>query len=670
MARMLQPAALGMPGIIQRPVSAACDVARKVMGVSLHLPFHLSGVSRFLPTTSLHPNLSSSSTSEDAATMLPHAFKEEVAEALIGLVDDELLPKVEARAFEAMRVFIEALRPEIMVAVSTHDLIVGGMEALRVHPRSTLKRTAWMGVDSALAFGRSIGRRVSSNGRIDKVGKENTPYDVLEYIARDLNWSPRLKHALAVHYLSTGADEVMTEHLVPALKSLEKLPHRMRVYKIIQVIMRYYKYQLEQLPDVVALADSYADPENKIVFLENLYSKGKRPFADYVLRTLKLLEKAGVGDADRKKLLWQVVVDMKYTTDIFPSVKSLSRGIILLGVERVLEFFQGMDIEANVQYEILESFLDPENFEFETLKAFDLAVGHMKRNGELSDPTTRVERIRAKAAQINEEREDRILARLSKSLDREFSLYPELDEFTPGLVEKYGDRYSEIKAKMDELGITVLDRFGKAEVAQEIILNRTNPDPNDTRPVAVVLMAKDDHNNALRQYARINLPGLIERYRVVYYETDSFDNFEDQFWTGIEQNPSLVIVGAHGSQESAALGHESFMRRMVAGTDRLLSLDNIPILTPAASLMAGVHMLLLSCSLASGGENAVNVANTFSYTFPETTIQAMMVPGNADRHAYDEDGRLVDANLTVPSYIINHSERRYERVDSKIRWTI
>ncbi|MFH1361089.1 MAG: DUF4116 domain-containing protein [bacterium] len=207
-------------------------------------------------------------------------------------------------------------------------------------------------------------------------------------------------------------------------------------------------------------------------------------------------------------------------------------------------------------------------------------------------------------------------------------------------------RYQEVCSDLRELDLDPARfrqrfRYFSLSQIQEIIDNRRTIRP-DNRPVAVVVTARSDWNNAFQNSETIEL--LQRGYRVVPYEarqdTDLYQAIRE---VGESQPISLLVIEGHGNPSSTEfddndidaeetdmldLSDEQEMR----GLDRFMAEDSI--------------IVVSSCSTAQGGREGDNVANMLGRVFPTSTIYAPRNDFSSLRFEFDGEDRVVGAQLS------------------------
>ncbi|MCC6806733.1 MAG: hypothetical protein IT381_04875 [Deltaproteobacteria bacterium] len=212
------------------------------------------------------------------------------------------------------------------------------------------------------------------------------------------------------------------------------------------------------------------------------------------------------------------------------------------------------------------------------------------------------------------------------------SIKPELRERILAQHPEIAKARADIVAQAKGVGITQLGRFAGIDVLREVIKNRTTPDVNDPRPLAVVVYPKDDHNGAFESAnAREDLKALSVTHRLVFIEARNDADAVAGIKAATKNRPTgLLILGAHGAPTAMewSKGNDA-----VAGskTFKKGELD--------AALAPGATVILESCSTGSGRFDQLNMANFFSWLMPSATVHAPTKPV-ATELSLDASGRL------------------------------
>lgn len=207
---------------------------------------------------------------------------------------------------------------------------------------------------------------------------------------------------------------------------------------------------------------------------------------------------------------------------------------------------------------------------------------------------------------------------------------------TPAAREQ-GERLRELR---ESLNLDLLGRFDTPEAMEEILENRRAPEAVDHRPLAVVILSKDDWNGAFKVP---NYAALTEGYRVLYYEADDDTDIRAAVLEATtSQKASLLVVGGHGERERLALGASDprFGEVNEDEADYLDLTDRADLEGLSARTEAGAHVVLLSCSNGEGRGAVENVANLVAAAFPAQTIWSSTTPSNL-QWELDEQGLFV-----------------------------
>lgn len=197
---------------------------------------------------------------------------------------------------------------------------------------------------------------------------------------------------------------------------------------------------------------------------------------------------------------------------------------------------------------------------------------------------------------------------------------------------EYANVYNRIKVDMtNKYGFTRFDRFGHlgrflvegedTSVFKEICQNRENIRQRDPRPIAVIIVAKYDWNNAFtNQGTARKLMG--SGYRVLYFEAGTDGEIIDAIReSSTNTKISVLIIGGHGKREAVYLtggsNNENNYLDVYHDRNKLADVDNC--------LTDGAVIILDSCSTGDGGESEDNVMNLIYYSLTGFTKKKMTV---------------------------------------------
>lgn len=215
-------------------------------------------------------------------------------------------------------------------------------------------------------------------------------------------------------------------------------------------------------------------------------------------------------------------------------------------------------------------------------------------------------------------------------------------------------RCEAVEKRLAELGFKkIADRISRFSTIEELIRNRTTPDENDPRPLAVVVFGTADWNKAFENNA---IDELLKGYRVVYHEVSTEGGAINALQEATAKRAaSLLIIGGHGTQGETQLGGGLFWpwqreeRNLDLSDEEQLRRANI-----GKMVGPGAHVILESCSTGQGRDKENNMANMLHRLMPQATIHAPTEPaavqivldehGHFDRVRYDRD----DIEYRVP----------------------
>lgn len=222
-----------------------------------------------------------------------------------------------------------------------------------------------------------------------------------------------------------------------------------------------------------------------------------------------------------------------------------------------------------------------------------------------------------------------------------------------------------------ELGLEFVHRI-PPQHRMEVIQNRHNLKP-DGRPLAVLVMARGDHNGAFYLSDEIFEGLMTHNHRVVYYEAENDRDLVKclKAGTGLgtanEQKAQVLVFGGHGSQSSLHLERYERPQKKNQG---MLEPDDEEMLKRSgvsATLADGGQIVLDSCSNGKGCETAdgkegrpLNMANFMRRIFPqakEKGIWSAQESYGPIEFKFNDDNELIEVEYPVPSYQANLGRR-------------
>lgn len=232
----------------------------------------------------------------------------------------------------------------------------------------------------------------------------------------------------------------------------------------------------------------------------------------------------------------------------------------------------------------------------------------------------------------------------------------------PDIVANHDD----LAARLAALGISKLPERLEAvnaafatRVLMDLISNRENEDPQDTRPVAVVVYPKADHNNAYDYNPYLHR--ITVAYRVMYYEADSDQDMIDAIKQATKhQKASLVFLAGHGMQHGMAFGGgiEGALLPSVA----MLDVFDAKKLKSIANRLAKNCLLVLdSCTAGAGRDALFNLANVVAKAIPHAWIFASTISSQFMDVELDKDNKVVRP-IFSNEYDLDQEEQVYEIV--------
>ncbi|MCC7383309.1 MAG: DUF4116 domain-containing protein [Deltaproteobacteria bacterium] len=197
----------------------------------------------------------------------------------------------------------------------------------------------------------------------------------------------------------------------------------------------------------------------------------------------------------------------------------------------------------------------------------------------------------------------------------------EITEAFPALAHRYDD----VRRDLDRLGISKLERFHDDwPLLKTIIENRAGGRTDDPRPVAVMIYAKEDYNDALTVNSAKD---LSRHYRVMYYEASSLGGLTDALHDAtLHRRASILEIAGHGSPSLLALGAPDPANKGPRGPgSAYLKQEDGRLLANARAgsrVLPGGHVVLKSCLNAEGTDLLENVANTVGQIFRHAHVEA------------------------------------------------
>lgn len=231
-------------------------------------------------------------------------------------------------------------------------------------------------------------------------------------------------------------------------------------------------------------------------------------------------------------------------------------------------------------------------------------------------------------------------------------LLDELENQKPGTKEKLFNKdptlrflYNRLQQQLKIAKIEHAERIPGGTALHAILRNRLDPDPEDDRPVAVVISPRVDSNGAFRDNAN-NLHRLSRAYRVMYYEVETDTDVVAAVKNAHQLGPiELLVLGGHGSRDQINLGANI----VPLWLNEKYYFDNGDIDEMAQirrHLAPGAHIVTDSCLGGEGRERADNLANALHKAFPEQHIWAATISTN-NNFIFDENGKFIEPGYTA-----------------------
>lgn len=217
---------------------------------------------------------------------------------------------------------------------------------------------------------------------------------------------------------------------------------------------------------------------------------------------------------------------------------------------------------------------------------------------------------------------------ISSDLLREIAALPETE-------------FEVLRSQVAAAGFTRYTAFANLAVLRRVLADAT-PQPNDTRPVALVAMASEDWNGAFIDHPQF-MAELQRTHRVVYRELRSDADMVNAFRSLGDARADFVMLGGHGEPRSTHFGESTEESSMLdVATDGSLAELHLE-----RFLTRSCHVVLLSCSTGSGGPLAANVTNLTARMLPGATIHAPTTPSNFT-HFLRQGDRVIGVEWVDP----------------------
>jgi len=216
----------------------------------------------------------------------------------------------------------------------------------------------------------------------------------------------------------------------------------------------------------------------------------------------------------------------------------------------------------------------------------------------------------------------------------------------------------ELDRALEALGIRFPRRFHDFGLLRRAIDARLRPDPQDARPLAVMVYPREDYNRAFESTGF--LPELMQGYRVLYYEAESDGDLTRALQDASGQGKAeLLMIGGHGERTSLAFGAPDPAQSERLGQDRYLDVGDEQRLRAAGlqDLIADdADVMLVSCSTGQGEEHKENLAAMVSRVFPKADVWAPTEPTNIDP-VFDERHRMVSPGYFGAAHVAYFIDR-------------
>lgn len=226
-----------------------------------------------------------------------------------------------------------------------------------------------------------------------------------------------------------------------------------------------------------------------------------------------------------------------------------------------------------------------------------------------------------------------------------------------------------------KMGITEGQRFpadGKALAT--VISNRVlaDYDRHDPRPLAVIVVSKDDEDDAFRTMGA-TIDAMSKGYLVRYYEAKTEEEYAFAFKDATRggKKVSLILKGGHGDQTSIALGAPDPRKGRRISERFYLDIGDASDFRRwriAKYIAKDAHIIMDSCSNGKGGKDAVNMLNFISRHIPHAYVYALESDG-AFKLEFDANGKFIGVTsyYSAKSAVRNWNLRFYKEYAAGVR---
>lgn len=230
-----------------------------------------------------------------------------------------------------------------------------------------------------------------------------------------------------------------------------------------------------------------------------------------------------------------------------------------------------------------------------------------------------------------------------------------MKEKYPGLEE----RRLAINSDMSNLGLSRLSQMDiPLAIAEELIRNRKNNQP-DGRPLALVNVVVEDHNDAFRSIKVID--GLVKKYRVVAFEAKTDPAFFQAVReNGEKQKISFQMISGHGAYNMLSFGMSDIVFPLAGSEGYFLDLsDENKMADFKQYYLPGATIILNSCSTGWGENTRNNIANMMKRVLPQANISAPTRPSinNTTTFISDTQGNIARADFFCGLFSCTYSPR-------------
>jgi hypothetical protein len=176
------------------------------------------------------------------------------------------------------------------------------------------------------------------------------------------------------------------------------------------------------------------------------------------------------------------------------------------------------------------------------------------------------------------------------------------------------EQKSVLSARLAKHDIRCMNRF--TSLAQLTACLNAKEAP-DARPSVLLMVARSDHNNALRDVVA-QTEAAYPGHQVVYVEVSTPEDVLREMAARKSHPASQVFIAGHGGP----LGIELSVRAGAAGSITHNIMRSPLVAAAREGIAADAHVVLGSCATGQGARTTANMGNLFSQLLPDRTVHA------------------------------------------------